>query len=99
MTTSRRLPPDLLLALARLDDPRAIERALQDLLAESEIRSIRERWAIVKLLREGLTQRAVRDAVGCSIATVSRGAALVRRGGGGLALLFAALAPDAKEAP
>jgi uncharacterized protein YerC len=86
----------LLLALARLDDPHAIERALQDLLADSELRSIRERWAIVKLLREGLPQRAVRDAVGCSIATVSRGAALVRDGG--LAVLFDALSPSEEEA-
>lgn len=88
------LPPDLLLALSRIDDPHAIASALADLLAESEVRSVRERWAIVKLLREGMPQRAVRDAVGCSIATVSRGAALVRGGGDGLAILFAALEPE-----
>lgn len=98
MTTPLRpMPPELLAALARLDDPADIGALLADLLSPAERSALAERWAIVSLLRQGRSQRAVRDAVGCSIATVSRGAALVQSGGAGLRRAFEALRGDDQE--
>ena len=85
------LADELLCALARLDDPIRIAGLLVDLLSAAELRSVQERWAIVRGLRAGHSQRAVRDAVGCSIATVSRGAAQLRESAGGFEAAFAVL--------
>ena len=57
-----RPPRDLLAVLAGLDDADAIGDLLVDLLTPAEVDAIAERWAIVKALAEGHTQRAVRDA-------------------------------------
>lgn len=94
---NRPMPSALLQALARLDDPADIDALLADLLSPAERSALAERWAIVALLREGKSQRTVRDAVGCSIATVSRGAALVQSGGAGLRRAFEILATDDQE--
>lgn len=91
MTARIALPSDLLRVLAALNDPEAIELLLGDLLSPAEIRSVRERWAIVTRLAEGKTQREVRDEVGVAIATVSRGAQQLRYGSGGFHLAFRTL--------
>jgi len=91
------MPPELLRALARMDDPADVGALLADLLSPAERSALAERWAIVSLLRQGRSQRAVRDAVGCSIATVSRGAALVQSGGDGLRRAFEILATGDQE--
>lgn len=92
MTTRPRLPRDLLAVLASLDDPKDLNRLLSDLFTASEIQSIRERWTIVKLLAGGESQRRVRDRVGVSVATVSRGSKQLQFGSGGFQLAFDALA-------
>lgn len=86
------LPSDLLRVFAALDDPDEVERLIGDLLSEAEIRSVGERWAIVRALSEGKTQREVKEEVGAAIATVSRGAQQLRRGSGGFSLAFQTLA-------
>lgn len=85
------LPPDLARVFAHLDAPEAIERLLTDLLSPAELRSLRERWGIVRGLAAGKTQREVRDELGVGIATVSRGAHQLRHGTGGFALGLEAL--------
>ena len=85
------LPPDVLAVLARLGDPAEVELFLRDLLTPHERESISERWAIVKALNAGETQRQVRDRLGCSITTVSRGAKQLKYGDGGFALALDAL--------
>ena len=77
--------------MAVLDTPEALETLLIDLLTPAEIRSIRERWAIVLGLAQGKSQREVKDQVGVAIATVSRGAQQLRQGPGGFALAFEVL--------
>ncbi|MCA9526269.1 MAG: hypothetical protein KC549_08220 [Myxococcales bacterium] len=90
------LPPDLVAVLASL--PAAdLERVLVDLLTPAEVGFVGERWAIVKGLAAGASQRQVVAETGAAIATVSRGAQQLRYGSGGFALALAALA--ALEAP
>lgn len=82
------LPPDLLRVLAHLDDPTEVAQLLGDLLTPSEHGALSERWAIVKLLASGASQRSVRDTVGCSVTTVSRGSRQLQYGEGGFARAF-----------
>lgn len=85
------LPTDLILALSRLDDPRAIRKLLADLLTPYEVEELNGRWAIARLLAEGVSQRAIAEQVGVSITTVSRGSRALKYGEGGFALAFEAL--------
>ncbi len=86
-----KFPRDLLAVLAALDEPTAIDKLLADLLSASEVGSVRERWLIVKLLAKGESQRRVRDRVGVSVATVSRGSKQLQHGSGGFKLAFRTL--------
>lgn len=90
-STEPSLPPDLLQVLASLDTPEALEALFADLLTPAEIRSLRERWAIVLELARGKPQREVKDSVGVAIATVSRGAHQLRHGAGGFTVAFQTL--------
>ncbi len=87
-----RLPDDLLKVFAELGDAGDLERILTDLLTPSELKALGERWAIVCRLAAGESQRTVRDALGVSITTVSRGSRQLRYGQGGLACAFDVLA-------
>ena len=95
------LPDDLLVALTRLDGADAVALLLDDLLTPAEVRSVGERWQIVKRLAAGDSQRKVRDTLNVSITTVSRGANQVRYGAGGFYLAFDALVragyPDPRQ--
>lgn len=82
------LPADLLAVLAAMDEPADLSLLLHDLLTPHEREALAERWAIVKGLAAGRTQREVRDSLGCSITTVSRGSKQLKYGDGGLALAF-----------
>lgn len=69
--------------LARLDEPAAIERFLKDLLTPAEIQAVTERWAIVRMLAAGMTQREVALALDVSVTTVTRGNRQLQHGEGG----------------
>ncbi len=96
------LPEDLIAVLAATDDDTTLRRLLSDLLTPAEKRAVGERWQIVKRLAAGESQRAVRDAVGVSISTVSRGSRQLQYGHGGFDLAFDTLAelglPDPRAA-
>ncbi len=86
------IPRDLLDVLAAVDSPQDIERIFYDLLTFSEIESLGERWSIVKRLAAGQSQRTIRDALGVSITTVSRGNRQLKYGDGGFEIAFNKLA-------
>ena len=94
-----KLPQDLLSVLALLERPEQLQALLADLLSPSETKSVGERWELVKLLAAGHSQRAVRDQVGVSITTVSRGASQYRYGAGGFDIAFDALAASGGADP
>jgi Trp operon repressor len=83
-----KLPPDFLQVLSTLSNPKEIARILDDILTPTEVESVGERWAIVKKLVSGSTQREVRDALGVSVTTVSRGNRQLRYGTKGFDLAF-----------
>jgi TrpR family trp operon transcriptional repressor len=86
------LPPDLLDVLADVRDPKDLGALFDDLLTPAEVANVSERWELVKLLAEGKSQRAVASAVGAGVATVTRGARILKYGAGGFAKAFDRLA-------
>jgi TrpR family trp operon transcriptional repressor len=81
-------PQDLLDVLADLRDPADIATLFEDLLTPGEVANIDERWELVKLLAAGLPQRAVAQRLGAGVATVSRGARILKYGSGGFEMAF-----------
>lgn len=94
------LPPDLLQILTHATPARA-SALLNDLLTPAEVEALSERWAIVKALAAGQTQRQVAAELGASVTTVNRGARQLRYGTGGLNQAFDALVelghPDPRQ--
>jgi len=86
------IPDDLVAVLARFTGEEHLRLLLLDLLTPAEIKALGERWHIICRLAAGDSQRAVRDALGVSISTVSRGSRQLRYGHGGFALAFDAMA-------
>jgi Trp operon repressor len=89
MNDADQSPATLARIIASMRDADEVERFLRDLLTPSERQAIEERWAIVRLLTDGLTQREVRDRLDVSIATVTRGSLQLQKGEGGFALALA----------
>jgi TrpR family trp operon transcriptional repressor len=59
--------------LARLDDPGLVERFLASILTPDEVRAVSSRWALVRLLDSGASQRAVAKRLGLSLCKITRG--------------------------
>lgn len=89
-----KLPADLLSVIARLDDPAELTKLLSDILTPHEIEAISERWEIVKRLDRGMSQRAIRDEIGASVTTISRGSRQIKYGQGGFRLALDLLTGD-----
>ena len=68
--------------MASVKGAKEAETLLQALLTPAESEELAARWQIVKSLIEGLPQRAVRDRLKTSIATVTRGARELKYGNG-----------------
>ena len=60
-------------ALARATSPHQVERFLQSILTPTEIREISSRWALVRLLDQGASQRSVAKKLGLSLCKITRG--------------------------
>jgi TrpR family trp operon transcriptional repressor len=60
-------------ALARAGDPLLIADFLKSILTEYELGEVTSRWALVKLLSEGVTQRSIARDLGLSLCKITRG--------------------------
>lgn len=56
-----------------------MELALRDLLTSSELLEMDKRLQILDLLEQGMPQRQIADQLGVGIATVTRGASVLKR--------------------
>lgn len=65
---------DLAEALAEIKDREEMKDFLGAILTPAEYKAIPLRLAIVKMLKNGLTQREIVERLGVGIATVTRGA-------------------------
>lgn len=77
---------EILRLFLTLETEKEVQRLLEDILTPQELRSIVERWRIVKSLSDGKSQREVQKELGCGIMTVTRGAQVLKNGSGGFRL-------------
>lgn len=64
---------ELSTALSRSDDPLLIADFLRCLLTKAEIREIAARWALVREIDSGTTQREIAREMGLSLCKITRG--------------------------
>ena len=72
-----------LLALNTVPECKAF---LKDICTPAELQAIKDRWAVARLLRRGLTYRQIHDQTGVSVTTVGRVARYLSNGAGGYAI-------------
>jgi len=64
---------ELVKALSRTDDSELIEDFLRSLLTDNEVYEVSSRWALVKLIDSGVTQRQISRDLGLSLCKITRG--------------------------
>ncbi len=64
---------ELSTAISKVDDKELIERFLKCLLTESEINGVASRWALVRQIDKGVTQRTIANDLGISLCKITRG--------------------------
>lgn len=74
---------ELAQVLASMGDADEVEALLTDLCTPAEREALTDRWAVVPLLAEGMSYRAIHEATGVSVTTVGRVARCVEDGAGG----------------
>ena len=70
-------------AILRLDDREDAERFLRDLCTLGELHDMAQRWAVVRLLDEGMHYAEISKRTGASTATITRIASWLNHGEGG----------------
>ena len=70
-------------AILRLDSREDAERFLRDLCTLGELRDMAQRWAVVRLLDEGMHYAEISRRTGASTATITRIASWLNHGEGG----------------
>jgi len=82
----------LLDAIVQLDDRDEAARFMRDLCTLGELRDLSQRWAVVRMLDEGLHYADISRLTGASTATITRIASWLNHGEGGYRAMLAKLA-------
>jgi TrpR-related protein YerC/YecD len=85
---------DAVLRLQTLDEA---ERFFRDLCTLGELRDMAQRWAVARMLNEGLHYAQISQETGASTATITRIASWLRHGEGGYRLMLDRLASGSGE--
>ena len=96
MVTDWRTPDTeaLVDAILRLDDREAAIRFLRDLCTLGELHDMAQRWAVVRLLDEGMHYADISKRTGASTATITRIASWLNHGEGGYREMLERLKAD-----
>ncbi len=70
---------ELVTALAQVSDRDLIADFLRSLLTEYEIDEITKRWALVRLIEEGMSQRKIAKELGLSLCKITRGSKQLKK--------------------
>ncbi|MBF9017681.1 MULTISPECIES: Trp family transcriptional regulator [unclassified Oceanispirochaeta] len=73
MDESKKAIKELSAVLAESNDTALIEDFLCSLLTPNEIKEVASRWALVKLITEGMSQRKIAEKLGLSLCKITRG--------------------------
>lgn len=68
-------------AMAAMRDPKLIEEFLYSLFTKAETDEMAKRWALVKRLAEGATQRSIASELHLSLCKITRGSRELKRDG------------------
>ena len=71
--STREALDELSSVLAHCDDPRLIREFLQSILTANEVKEIATRWALVRLIDLGMSQRSIARELGLSLCKITRG--------------------------
>lgn len=82
MSANRRFQ-ELYELFASIRSPKEAELLLKDILTPQELDSIAERWQLIQMLSEGVTQRDIADKLDISISKITRGSRMLQYGSGG----------------
>jgi len=74
---------ELFNALLGLQTVAELRIFFRDLCTPAELQAMKDRWAVVELLAEGMTYRAIHQQTGVSVTTVGRVARSLADGAGG----------------
>ena len=74
---------ELFAAILRLEDPDEAAAFFRDLCTLGELRDMAQRWAVVRLLEQGLHYADISRRTGASTATITRIASWLHHGEGG----------------
>jgi TrpR family trp operon transcriptional repressor len=66
-------------ALALTNDAGLIEEFLRSILTKTEVEEISSRWALVRMIDEGKSQRKVAQDLGLSLCKITRGSRELKR--------------------
>ena len=64
---------ELSTAFSRTDDSKLIYNFLECLLTKNELSEVASRWALVKMLDQGMSQRKIASQLGLSLCKITRG--------------------------
>ena len=84
---------DIARLLAGIDDEQLLTEFLVELFTPSEVRRIEQRWELVKLLEEGVSQREIARRLGISLCNITRGSRELKKPGSAFRTIL-----DKKEA-
>jgi TrpR-related protein YerC/YecD len=84
---------DLFGAILRLESVPEAERFFRDLCTLGELRDMAQRWAVVRMLDQGLHYAEISHRTGASTATITRIASWLHHGEGGYRLMLERTSP------
>lgn len=64
--------------LASLDDMKVIERFFDEIMTPAEKKALALRWELMKLLKEGVSQRRIAAELGISLCKITRGSRIIK---------------------
>ncbi len=83
-------------ALSLTDDRKLIKNFLHCLLTENEMREIRSRWALVRLIDRGMSQRKIAQKLGLSLCKITRGSKELKKKNSAFKQMIKKLEADGK---
>jgi len=79
---------DLYEAVLRLESVEECRKFFRDLLTETEIREMAERWSAAQMLANGVSYTEIEQRTGLSSRTIARVAQWLKQGRGGYAMML-----------
>ncbi|MBN1270963.1 MAG: transcriptional regulator [Candidatus Aminicenantes bacterium] len=83
--------------LAGTDDEKTIERFIKEILTPTEIKEVSGRWALVKLLEKGESQRTIARKLGMSLCKITRGSRELKKKNSALKKMIKKIQPPAEK--